>query len=114
MVRQGREQVDPTSTLLARAPEHFAIERHRRFSRLRSSGSRGRARHDTLGPRPQLRLEPRAVQTSTNQMECRRTGRAMRKAKRLGDTRAIMASPCSDRAMATSPTKHGATGQRRH
>ena len=112
--RQGREPVDPWSTLLARAPERFAIERHRRFSRLGSVGSPWRARHDTLGPRPQLRLEPHAVQTPKHQVECRRTRRDMRNAERLGETRAIMASPCGDGARATRPTEHGTTGQRQN
>lgn len=114
LVRQGRAPVAPWRTVRARATERFAIERHRRVSRLGSVGSPWRARHDTLGPRPQWRLEPHAVQTPKHQVECRRTRRDRRKAERLGETSAIMASPFGDGALATSPTEHGATGQRQH
>jgi hypothetical protein len=98
----------------ARAPEGFAIKRHRRFRRMWSAGSRWHACHNTFGPRSQLRLEPRAVQTPENQVECRRTGWDMPKAERPGDMGAIMAAPFSDGARATSPPEHGATGQRQH
>ena len=36
MVRQGRQQVDSRSALLARAPQRFAIKRHGGFAKPRS------------------------------------------------------------------------------
>jgi hypothetical protein len=82
--RQGRAQRDPGRPVLARAPERFAIKRHRRFSRLGAGGAPWRARPDTLGPCPQVRLEPHAVQTPKNQVEGRRPRRDRRKAERWG------------------------------
>jgi len=43
-----------------------------------------------------------------------RTRRVVRKAQRLGNPSAVIASPCGDGALATIATQHRTTGQRKN
>src|SRR5262249_54434048 len=98
---QGRQQMDAWRTLLARAPQRFAIESDGGFAR---RGSRGEADDDLLSPGAQFRFQCVTVYMPKHRVQRRCTGSVVGKAQRLGDTGAIVVPPFGNGTIATVTT----------